>query len=198
MSCEDVAARIRRQFPAVRPQIEAWEGPAEPAQPRPAPAGDPVHVVVAGAIGTEKGFDVLLACARDAARRALPLRFTVVGHTIDDDRLMATGCAFVTGRFEESEGLALVRGQAAAIGFVPSVCPETWCFALSLLWEAGLSVMGFALGAQGERIGRSGRGWLLPPGLPAAKVNDALVSRGLETIKHYGCNGRELDERTAV
>ena len=182
VSCEDVAARIRRQFPECRPVLVAWEDPSAPA---PAPAGpDPVtvHVVVAGAIGVEKGFEVLLACARDAARRSLPLRFTVVGHTIDDDRLMASGCTFVTGRFDEPDGLALVREQGGTIGFVPSICPETWCFALSLLWQAGLPVLGFALGAQGERIGRSGRGWLLPPGLPAARVNDALVSRGAEAV----------------
>jgi len=34
---------------------------------------------------------VLLACARDAARRDLDLEFVVVGHTIDDTRMMATG-----------------------------------------------------------------------------------------------------------
>ena len=182
VSCEDVAARIRRQFPAIRPMIEAWDDAAPAAAEHHHEDDGIIHVVIAGAIGIEKGYDVLLACARDATRRALPLRFTVVGHTIDDGRLMSTGCAFVTGRFEESEGLALVGEQDGVIGFVPSVCPETWCFALSLLWQAGLPVLGFALGAQGERIGQSGRGWLLPPGLPPAKINDALVSRGIERL----------------
>ncbi len=188
VSCEDVASRIRRQFPAVRPVIEPWEDPPPPPhagwQGGGGDAGQ-VHVVVAGAIGIEKGYDVLLACARDAARRALPLRFTVVGHTVDDDRLMATGRVFVTGLFAEDEGPALVRAQAGVIGFVPSVCPETWCFALSLLLDAGLRVLGFGLGAQGERIGQSGRGWLLPPGLLPAKINDALVNHGRETIQWY-------------
>ena len=36
-------------------------------------------------------------CARDAAERRLPLEFVVVGHTIDDRRLLATGRVFVTG-----------------------------------------------------------------------------------------------------
>ena len=46
-------------------------------------------VCVVGAIGVHKGYEVLLACARDAERRDLDLEFVVVGHTIDDDRMMA-------------------------------------------------------------------------------------------------------------
>jgi GT2 family glycosyltransferase len=184
VSCDDVAGRIRRQFPAVYPQIVAWEEtrPAPPPVPFRRPGPREVHVVVVGAIGVEKGYDILLACARDAARRALPLRFTVVGHTIDDDRLMASGRIFVTGRFAESEGLDLVTEQRATLGFVPSVCPETWCYALSQLWQAGLPVVAFALGAQGLRVGRSGKGALLPPGISIGKLNDALVSHGFQTL----------------
>ena len=187
VACDDVASRIRRQFPAVYPQIVAWEDTVRAQRPvqsrRPGPRE--VHVLVVGAIGLEKGYDVLLACARDAARRGLPLRFTVVGYTIDDDRLMANGRVFVTGRFAEREGLALVSEQQATLGFVPSVWPETWCYALSLLWQAGLPVVAFALGAQGERIGRAGTGALLPLGVSVGKLNDALVSRGLQTL-HTG------------
>ncbi len=181
VACEDVAARIRRQFPGTRPEILPWEDETR-AEPRPPPPGEEVHVVIAGAIGVEKGYDVLLGCARDAARRQLPLRFTVVGHTIDDARLIATGRAFVTGRFSEDEGLPLVLEQHGTLGFVPSVWPETWCYALSMLMQAGLPVMAFSLGAQGERITRSGRGWLLPLGISVTKINDTLVNRGLQTL----------------
>ena len=187
VACEDVAGRIRRQFPGVKPEITASEAvPSAPPPHRPPPQSGTqpeVHVVVAGGIGIEKGYDVLLGCARDAARRALPLRFTVVGHTIDDGRLAVTGRAFVTGMFEEAEGLELVRQQAGTLGFMPSVWPETWCYALSMLFAAGLPVMAFGLGAQAERIGREGRGWLLPLGIPVTKINDALVRHGLETLQ---------------
>ena len=180
VSCTDVAGRVRRQFPSTRPEIVPWEDPSPaPLQRRHRQGSDrEVHVLVVGAIGIEKGYEVLLGCARDAARRGLPLRFTVVGHTIDDDRLMASGRLFVTGRFVESEGLALVTGQQATLGLVPSVCPETWCYTLSLLWQAGLPVVAFALGAQGERTERAGTGWLLPVGISVSKLNDTLVSRG--------------------
>ena len=62
--------------------------------------GGRASVCVVGAIGVHKGYDILLACARDADRRNLDLEFIVVGHTIDDARMLATGRVFVTGRFE--------------------------------------------------------------------------------------------------
>ncbi len=184
VACEDVAGRIRRQFPGVRPEIVPWEEPGGRVAATPSQPGHEVHVLVAGSIGVEKGYDVLLGCARDAARRRLNLRFTVLGHTIDDERLMVTGKVFVTGRFEEAEGLALARKQQATLGFLPSVCPETWSYALSLLFTAGLPVLAFALGAQGERVAQPGKGWLLPLGISPSKVNETLVSRGLQILDY--------------
>jgi hypothetical protein len=70
-------------------------------------------------IGVEKGYEVLLACARDASRRGLPLEFVVVGSTTDDARLLATGHAFITGPSESEEATRLIRAQEADIGVPP-------------------------------------------------------------------------------
>jgi len=137
------------------------------------------RVCVVGAIGVEKGYEVLLACARDARARSLPLKFIVVGYTADDTRLMDAGPVFVTGEYADADAAALIRAQAAHLAFIPSVWPETWCFALSRAWEAGLAVAAFNLGGQAERISATGRGWLLPLGLQARAVNDALL-----TLRH--------------
>jgi GT2 family glycosyltransferase/glycosyltransferase involved in cell wall biosynthesis len=175
----DAAQRMRRHFPAIRPHAAPHEDddailrayPPAPARP------PPCRVVTVGAIGIEKGFDVLLDCARDAAARCLPMEFVIVGHTIDDARLMDTGRIFVTGEFAAEEAPALIRAQSASLGLLPSVWPETWCYALSDLWRAGLHVAAFDLGAQAERIRASrGRGTLLPLGLPAAAINNALLA----------------------
>ena len=128
-----------------------------------------------GAIGIEKGFEVLLACARDAAARDLPLSFHVVGHTIGDRRLLDTGRVEITGPFAEAAAVALIREQRAGIGFVPSICAETWSFTLGQTWTAGLAVLAFDIGAVAERVRATGRGWLLPLGAPAARVNAALL-----------------------
>lgn len=174
---EDMARRITRYFSDIAAVVRPWE--AEPPAP-PVNGGAPsqdglLRVCVVGGITEDKGYDVILRCARDAARRALPLDFVVVGHTIDDARLLDTGAAFVTGHFEETELAALIAAQKAGLGFVPSRCPESWCYALTALWRAGLSVAAFDLGAQAERIRRTGRGFLLPLALPPNRINDELL-----------------------
>jgi glycosyltransferase involved in cell wall biosynthesis len=183
VSCDDVARRLRRYVPGLTPVVTPWEPdfsrPPRPPLARPMTAAvaetRETRICVVGALGRDKGYDVLLHCAQDAAARDLALRFMVVGHTIDDARLLATGRVFVTGRFAEDEAEALVRDQAASLGFLPSVCPETWSFALSTLWRAGLPVLSFALGAPAERIRQAGRGWTMPLGAPAAQVNAVLL-----------------------
>jgi GT2 family glycosyltransferase len=177
----DVASRLARHLKGVAAIVARAEDDGDlpplerppPAQPRSAGRR---RVAVPGAIGPEKGYDVLLACARDAAARNLDLEFVVVGHTMDDTRLMDTGRVWVTGRYEEAEGEALLRAQGASLAFIPSTCPETWCFALSLAWRAGLVAGAFDLGAQGQRIRATGRGFVLPLGLPPGAINSALMS----------------------
>ena len=103
------------------------------------------------------------------------IRFVVAGHTMDDGALLRTGTVFVTGAFAEADANAIVQAQEADLGFIPSVWPETWCYTLSALWEAGLAVATFDLGAQAERVRASGRGFTVPLGLPPARINDRLL-----------------------
>ena len=118
----------------------------------------------------------MLACARDAAQRRLPLEFVIVGRTPDDRRLMETGRVFVTGAYREGEGEALIRRQGAHLAWLPSIWPETWCFTLGVAWRAGLKAAVFDIGAQAERVRASGLGWIFPLGLPIAAINNALLA----------------------
>ena len=174
----DVAARLSRHFPGLRAEVSAWEDDTMIAPPpgRPPKPGASRRVGVIGAIGLEKGYDVLLGCARDAATRRLNLLFIVVGHTIDDMRLIDTGRVFITGEYRDAEVRQLIVSQGCHLAFLPSVWPETWSFTLSEAWRAGLCVAAFDLGAPAERIRRSGHGWLLPLGATPQSVNNALVA----------------------
>ncbi len=176
----DVAARLARHFPALAPIVQPWEADMAPVarRARASPAAGGLRVVLAGAIGVEKGYRRLLACARDAQARDLPLAFTVVGVTTGDEPLLATGKVFITGDYQPEEAVALIARQGAGVGFLPSVVPETWCYTLSEMWRAGLFVVAFDLGAQAERIRESGRGLLLALDSPAQAVNDALLRAG--------------------
>lgn len=178
----DSAARLRRHFTGIAPEVVPLEDDmAAIAAGRTLPPlvqrpGQRRRVAVIGGIGLEKGFEVLLACARDAAMRDLPLEFTLVGHSPDDRRLLDTGRITVTGGYREGEGEVLVRAQRPHLAWLPSIWPETWCFTLSVAWRAGLRVAVFDIGAQAERVRAAGHGWVLPLGLPSAAINNALLA----------------------
>ncbi|WP_236944653.1 glycosyltransferase [Komagataeibacter nataicola] len=185
----EVALRLGRYFPHVTPHVHALEddGPtqslpqfaardATPAATDLPPRNERCRVVIVGGIGVEKGHAIVLAAARDARARDLPLEFVVVGHTADDAALMETGRVFVTGHYDEADGLALVRGCAGDVGFMPALWPETWCFTLTLLWRAGLRAVAFDIGTVAQRIRATGRGACVPLGLPVHQLNTFLLS----------------------
>jgi glycosyltransferase involved in cell wall biosynthesis len=170
---QDTATRLQRHFPLIQSEIVAWgdDEVMPPLEPRPIVSGEFRRICVVGAIGIAKGYEVLLACARDAAMRDLNLEFCVVGYSCDDARLLATGRVQITGRYEEREAVALIRAQRAHLGWLPSLWPETWCYTLTQTWQAGLNVVAFDIGAPAERIRRTGRGWLYPLGLSSPALN---------------------------
>jgi GT2 family glycosyltransferase len=173
---EDAASRIRRHFPKTRPVVVPHENDAALGDPPPLTVTKVCRVCVIGAIGIHKGYEVVFECACDAAERCLPLEFVVVGHTIDDRKLLATGRVFITGGYEHDEVVALIKAQNATLSLLPSIWPETWCFGLAEAWHAGLRVAAFDIGAPAERIRGTGRGFLLPLGLPAHAINSALMA----------------------
>ena len=93
-----------------------------------------LRVAVVGAIGIEKGYEYLLACARHVTSQRLAMEFVVVGHTCDDKRLLDTGAVQITGGYEEAEAVGLIRSQDAELGFLPALWPETWSYPKSGSW----------------------------------------------------------------
>jgi glycosyltransferase involved in cell wall biosynthesis len=90
--------------------------------------------------------------------------------------LLETKRVFITGRFQSSEAVELIRMQDADAAFVPSIWPETWCLSLGDIWRAGLRAVAFDIGAPAERIRRTGRGFVLPLGLVPSAINHALLA----------------------
>lgn len=172
----DTAARLQRYFgdveftvrPHTRPEVSAFR------QPRPADR-TALRIALIGAIGTHKGYKVLLECARDARTRKLPIEFVVIGYTENDATLTATGKVFITGEYSEPEVSHLIQRERPDIAWLPSVWPETWCYTLDHGLNAGLPVAAFDVGAIAERLRDQSDADLMPLGLAAPRINDRLI-----------------------
>jgi GT2 family glycosyltransferase/glycosyltransferase involved in cell wall biosynthesis len=160
----DTAARIERHFG--REVVCAHWEQAHPLVLRNVSrqAGNvrPVRVCVVGAIGYEKGYSNLLRCARIVAAKKLPIEFVVVGYSCDDRRLLDTGVVRITGKYLREESTELIKAQAADIAWLPALCPETWCYVLTEIWQAGLYVVVHDIGAQAERVRDTDGGLVVP------------------------------------
>ena len=172
----DAAARLGRYFALPALRVESWETDIAHGELAPLVPARAVRVAVIGAIGEQKGYKVLLACARDAARRELPLEFVVIGFSADDQALFDTGKVFVTGPYEEPEIYDLLRREAPRVAFFPSVTPETWCYALTPALRIGLPIVAFDLGAIPERLRAAGIGRVVPVTTGPDRLNDLLLS----------------------
>lgn len=173
----DTAVRIARHVPGAALALAPLEPSTDsPIIRRTALTGRTFNVLVPGAIGLAKGFTLLLRCAEDAAARDLPLSFHLLGYSMDDEALLATGKAFATGKFTgEAEVPDLIATLDPHVGFLPSRWPETWCYALTHLLKTDLPLAGFDIGAQAERLRTRPGSMLLPLSLSASAINDLLL-----------------------
>lgn len=166
----DLADRLSRYHPGLG--IQVWSHP-EGTAPAPSPV---VRVLLLGGLSEIKGLGVLEACLRDAAARALPLHFRVVGHLerpLPDwpGVPLSIAGSYPEGRLPEL--LAIERGDVA---FFPAQWPETYSYTLSAALEAGLPVVASDIGAFRERLAGRARTRLLAWDASAADFNDALLA----------------------
>lgn len=137
---------------------------------------DRFRVCIIGAIGVEKGFNIVKELVSDSNQRNLPIEFVVVGRTVDDRVFFGDDRIFITGTYKEEEAVSLVQKQQADIAFFPAIWPETWCYALSIAWRAGLETVAFDLGAVSQRIKKTQRGVILSSLMTIPEINDMLLN----------------------
>jgi glycosyltransferase involved in cell wall biosynthesis len=189
---EDVALRLRRYVPTLTPQVCPHDDHAAPVLQRRAPAaadGRPLRVMVLGAIGIVKGYHVLLQCALAARKLAFPVEFSLLGFSMNDAELAASGVQLL-GRYDDAEVLSLVAASDPDLLFLPSTCPETYCYTLSAALRSGRPVVVFDIGAQARRV----RALARPPSrvLPLALADHPeRLLRKLAAIADAPTAGRE-------
>jgi hypothetical protein len=132
-------------------------------------------VAVVGAIGPHKGWSSL-----EAVVAALPDDSPVVLLGYAEQRLtqgwLIPGKLWVHGAFQLEELPSLVRSYGVKLAFFPPGQPESYCYALSDIWLAGVSVLAPNLGALGERVHKHTGGELYDSSAPPEKLAARLLA----------------------
>jgi hypothetical protein len=132
------------------------------------------HVAaVLGAIGPHKGSAILDELS--SKLEGTDIAVVIVGYL---DMQIFPGWhgdhLYVHGAYGDDEVGDLLRAYGAEITLFPNQVPESFSYALSEAWNAGLPALVPREGALGERVERYGGGWFLPPGFGAREVASEL------------------------
>jgi glycosyltransferase involved in cell wall biosynthesis len=130
-------------------------------------AGERVRILVAGNLTASKGAAVIRAIGEANDGR---FEFHLIGPRTR--ALRGAAGVIAHGPYARESFVDVAEAIRPHFGAVLSIWPETWCHTLTEMWAAGLPVLGFDLGAVGERLRRHGGGWPISPG----GARDALAA----------------------
>jgi GT2 family glycosyltransferase len=172
----DVAARMKRHMPGTEYTVRYHPEPARSVTIRRPASVEVARVAVIGAIGPNKGYDLLLGCARDALKQGLLIEFNLFGYSEDERPLRQLANVRLLGEYAREDLPRLIAENPCDVALFLSIWPETYCYALSDAYALGLYPIALGFGALGERIAASGVGALLPAASTPAAINAAILA----------------------
>ena len=131
----------------------------------------PLRVLVLGALGLEKGADLLEQTAVLAKRHAAPLEFRLLGYAYRSLSSVTTLGAYSDGDID-----ALIAEQGADLVWFPCRWPETYSYTLSAALRCGLPLVVPDIGSFPERVAGRPLTWVLPFDNPAEACLEALCA----------------------
>jgi glycosyltransferase involved in cell wall biosynthesis len=173
---EFIAAKARQHIAGLEVTVVPNGSPPAPPVKTLAPragftAHKPRHVVaILGALGPHKGSDILDALP--AQLEGSDIGIVVIGYL---DRQLypgwrVPGRLFIHGAYDDADVPGLLHAYGAQVALFPNQVEESFSYALSDIWAAGLPVLAAPLGALAERVGHCACGWLLPEGFTAHDI----------------------------
>lgn len=110
--------------------------------------GDIFRIAVIGALGIEKGADVLESVAGLCIQNGKPYKFYLIGYAYRElDR-----CISQSGAYKDGELASLLENIDPHLVWFPSQWPETYSYTLSTCLQMGLPVLAPDFGAFSERL----------------------------------------------
>jgi len=177
---EDAASRFRRYFP--RGRIAAAPHPdaerlslREPVRAAKLAPGEPLRIVVIGAISAIKGADILEGAALDAASRKLAVDFHLLGYAYRSLVRRKSVPLTVHGPYDDDDLPGLLAGLHPHIVWFPALWPETYSYTLSACLALGLCVATTDLGAFPERLAGRPMSWIGDWRWSPARWNDFFL-----------------------
>lgn len=153
---------------------------------------EPIRLLVPGNLSPAKGLHVVISLGKLAAEQAIELH--VMGNMPEATKCV--GFAITNhGPYKREQFADLVEKIKPQLGGIFSICPETYCHTLTELWACGIPVLGFDLGAVGERIKATSGGWLAAD-LTAEAVLELINRLRAEPKLHEAARDRIAEWQT--
>lgn len=121
-------------------------------------------IAVLGAIGYEKGAEVVEALRDHIEREDVPVRLVVIGYTNRQSGpyRSPSGKFEVTGTYDALQVSSILASYRVSLVLIPSIWPETFSYTTSEAIASGYPVLAFDVGAPAERIKRMKAGETVP------------------------------------
>ena len=123
-----------------------------------------LNVAILGAIGLNKGYEVIEKIAKYLQINKLEnIKLFVIGYSLDDDKLKSLGVEVSGAYTSETFVQEYVREKNISLIFLPSITPETYSYTFSEAEKLGLPIICFNIGAQYERLSNLNQGTMALP-----------------------------------
>jgi glycosyltransferase involved in cell wall biosynthesis len=142
------------------PIIEHGRDPSPYASVSAPPEGDRTRVVCLGALGRNKGVELLSEVMQLDLAQGRRFEFHFVGRLATAFTPDQWG-GILHGPYDRESLTSLLAGIEPSFSLIASTWSETYCHTLTESWMCGIPALVADIGALRERVRRDGGGWLL-------------------------------------
>ena len=175
---------------------QRWSDGAPLALTNPAHEQTAFNVAFIGGMSPAKGSQIACQLIRHSPSN---IGWYVIGGIGDRElELLQQRNLTKLGWYERSELANILELLRIDLVCILSRCPETFCYTLSESWMCGVPVLGINLGAVGERIKRTGCGWVVSLDASYTEILDLIqnLNRSGEEYRHVKERAENLRIRT--